>query len=449
MLQLNIIYKNLRSITCNTKLTLMAACVMGIILFTTAKGFAQNVEGIKFQKGLSWSKILEKAKKENKFIFLNGYTTWCVPCKEMAMDIFPRSDVGAFFNQNFISVAVQFDVTSSDDLEVRSWYDDAKKIHDKYQVQSYPTYLYFNPEGHLVHTLLGSTVNAKEFIEKSKLALDPKTQYSKLKQQYQNGNRDSIFLATLTAVGYSLGDQDSLKYYAQDYLRLKKDLFSANDVRLIVATTRKSSGIGFAYLRNHSKLVDSIVGPGVSKSVIKHIVSNEIVRPLTRLNLTITEYRGGMVVYGGTIIPNVDWQLAKNKLDADYSDISDEVLRKAKLEHFQELKDWKQYVLVIEAWRKSQSFDQIERDELDNYLRSLFDQCADKTALKYALKWSMQNLKADKSNLSYLLLNNKLLYKNGKHKTAVKNMRNFVKIDSPFKLDALSTLNKMEKREEI
>lgn len=106
-------------------------------------------------------------------------------------------------------------------------------------------------------------------------------------------------------------------------------------------------------------------------------------------------------------------------------------------------------MLVIEAWRKSQSFDQIERDELDNYLRSLFDQCADKTALKYALKWSMQNLKADKSNLSYLFLNNKLLYKNGKHKIAVKNMKNFVKIDSPFKLDALGTLNKMEKREEI
>jgi len=449
MLQLNIIYKNLRSIICSTKLTLMAACVMGIILFTTAKGFAQNVVGIKFQKGLSWSMILEKAKKEKKFIFLDGYTTWCVPCKEMAMDIFPRADVGAFFNQNFINVAVQFDVTSSDDLAVRSWYDDAKKIREKYKVQSYPTYLYFNAEGYLVHTLLSSTANANEFIEKSKLALEPKTQYTTLKQQYQHGNRDSTFLATLTAVGYALSDRDSLKYYAQDYLSLKKDLISANDVRLIVVTTKKSSDIGFAHLRNHPKLVDSIFGPGVSKSIVKHIVSNEIVRPLTRVNLTITEHGGGMVVYGGTIIPDVDWQLAKNKLDVDYSDISDEILRNAKTEHFQELKDWKQYVLVIEAWKKSQSFDQVERDELDNYLRSLFDQCADKIALKRALKWSMQNLKADKSNLSYLLLYNKLLYKNGKHNTAVKNMENFVKTESPFKLDALGTLSKMKNREEI
>jgi len=428
-------------------MTLTVVCVSWLFVFTATEAFAQNDVGIKFEKGLSWSKILEKARKENKFIFLDGYTTWCGPCKQMAKDIFPKQEVGEFFNQNFINVAVQFDVTSSDDPEVKSWHEDAKKIHDAYKVGSYPTYLYFNPQGSLVHTLIGGTVDAKEFIEKSKLALDPKTQYATLKTQYQNGNRDSTFLANIAFMAYSLRKQDSLQYYAQDYLKLQKDLLSPSNIRLITATTRKSSDIGFALLRNHPKLVDSIVGPGVSKRIVKHIVSNEIIRPLTRLNLTITEYGGGMVIYGGAIIPNVDWQLAKTKLDVDYSDISGEMLRQAKLEHFQELKDWKQYVLVIEAWIERNGGSSINRDELGNYLGSIFEQCADKNVLRSALKWSKQNMKADKSNLSYLFIYNKLLYKNGKHKAAVKNMKNFVKIDSPYKSDAMDTLNKMEKGE--
>ena len=59
-------------------------------------GTAQNRE-IKFEQG-NWAGILEKAKKENKIIYLDCYTTWCGPCKWMAKNVFTNDTAADFYN---------------------------------------------------------------------------------------------------------------------------------------------------------------------------------------------------------------------------------------------------------------------------------------------------------------------------------------------------------------
>ena len=66
----------------------------------------------------NWNKIVAQAKKENKFIFVDCYTTWCGPCKEMSKEIFPKKKVGNFFNKTFINVAFQLDTTKKDNANV-------------------------------------------------------------------------------------------------------------------------------------------------------------------------------------------------------------------------------------------------------------------------------------------------------------------------------------------
>lgn len=95
------------------------------VLFCTTVS-AQEQAGIKFEKGLSWAQLKEKAKKENKYIFLDCFTTWCAPCKVMEQEVFTRKNVGDFFNASFINVKAQFDSTKNDNEEVRSWYPDVK-----------------------------------------------------------------------------------------------------------------------------------------------------------------------------------------------------------------------------------------------------------------------------------------------------------------------------------
>jgi thioredoxin-related protein len=71
----------------------------------------------------------------------------------MAREVFPQPAVGEFFNKNFLNVAVQFDVTKKDGQEVKNWYKDAAAIAKNYKINSYPTYLFFNPAGELVHSI--------------------------------------------------------------------------------------------------------------------------------------------------------------------------------------------------------------------------------------------------------------------------------------------------------
>lgn len=51
--------------------------------------------GIRFAEG-SWKELLETAKKEGKLIFVDCYTEWCQPCKQMEQQVFPSKKWGSF-----------------------------------------------------------------------------------------------------------------------------------------------------------------------------------------------------------------------------------------------------------------------------------------------------------------------------------------------------------------
>lgn len=68
----------------------------------------ESVKGIQFTQ-LEWKKILNKASKDEKLIFIDCYTTWCGPCKLMAKNVFTDSEVGHFFNEHFINVKLDME----------------------------------------------------------------------------------------------------------------------------------------------------------------------------------------------------------------------------------------------------------------------------------------------------------------------------------------------------
>ncbi len=73
-----------------------------VMIVTIANFFAQN-RSINFEQG-SLQKTLEKAKTENKLIFIDVYTAWCGPCKKMDKLVFTNDTVADFFNQYFVSI---------------------------------------------------------------------------------------------------------------------------------------------------------------------------------------------------------------------------------------------------------------------------------------------------------------------------------------------------------
>ncbi len=67
-------------------LTVLVLALAG--LFISTSSMAQN-RSVEFEHS-KWSKVLKKAKKENKLIFVDCYTSWCGPCKMMAKDVFTQ-----------------------------------------------------------------------------------------------------------------------------------------------------------------------------------------------------------------------------------------------------------------------------------------------------------------------------------------------------------------------
>lgn len=123
----------------------------------TAKIKSENKRHIAFEK-LDWKDILAKAKKEKKLIFVDAYTVWCRPCIQMAKDVFTLDKVADFYNGNFINVSMDMEKGVGPSL--------AKK----YNVTAYPTFLFIDGSGKLVHTGLGFQ-EADAFIEIGKTAL--------------------------------------------------------------------------------------------------------------------------------------------------------------------------------------------------------------------------------------------------------------------------------------
>ncbi len=101
-----------------------------------------NAQGIAFEHG-TFTEAKQKAAKENKLIFIDAFTVWCGPCKQLAKNIFPLQEVGDYFNKNFINV--KMDMEKGEGIEMAK----------TYSVNAYPTLLFVNAKGELVHRTCG------------------------------------------------------------------------------------------------------------------------------------------------------------------------------------------------------------------------------------------------------------------------------------------------------
>ena len=54
-------------------------------------------EGVNF-RDITFEEALKQAKSENKLVFMDCYTSWCGPCKNMADKVFPQKAAGDYFN---------------------------------------------------------------------------------------------------------------------------------------------------------------------------------------------------------------------------------------------------------------------------------------------------------------------------------------------------------------
>ncbi len=144
--------------------------ILSLLITVSITTTLAQEDGIQFFEG-SWAEILAQAKNLNKVIFMDAYATWCGPCKQMSANVFPQKEVGGFFNANFLSV--KMDMEKGDGLALAKLYN----------VRAYPTLLFINWKGEIIHRSVGGR-KAEAFIELGKEALDDTKNFRSLELAY-------------------------------------------------------------------------------------------------------------------------------------------------------------------------------------------------------------------------------------------------------------------------
>lgn len=122
-------------------------------LVFTAATFAQT--GIKFEHS-NWKAVVQKAKKENKLIFMDAYTTWCGPCRMLQANVFPNKELGDLYNANFVNLKM--------DMET----PEGEMLAEMFPIRAYPTLLFIDPKsGKVVKEIIGYQ-EARTLIEHGK-----------------------------------------------------------------------------------------------------------------------------------------------------------------------------------------------------------------------------------------------------------------------------------------
>lgn len=124
-----------------------------------AKIKAANSRQIQFQN-ISFEEAIAKAKKEDKLVFIDAYTSWCRPCKQMQMHVFTLDKVADYYNDNFICVKYDF-------------HKDRPDLAKRFGVKGYPGYIFVNGDTVQVHQD-GGYQEADKFISQGEVALKNK-----------------------------------------------------------------------------------------------------------------------------------------------------------------------------------------------------------------------------------------------------------------------------------
>ncbi len=181
-------------------------------------------DGIKFGKQ-SFAKTLEQAKKENKLIFLDAFASWCGPCKLLDKNVFPKKEVGDYFNANFLNLHI--DMEKGEGIEIAK----------KYSIYSYPTLLFIDGDGKVVYKAAGY-MSPQELISIAKEALNPENTLENKIAKFEAGEKDPEFLMGLIKNTYS-SDFSLAQKVATRYFQTRTDAtYSKEEAGMLLFFTK-------------------------------------------------------------------------------------------------------------------------------------------------------------------------------------------------------------------
>lgn len=239
-------------------------------------------QGILFENG-TFAAALDKAKQENKIVFLDVYTTWCGPCKQMAANLFPNAEAGKLYNKHFVNYKI--DAEKGEGIEVA----------EKYKIQGYPTNLFLKPDGAVVYTVMGAG-DLKWFLENANVAIAE--------------SKDPLDWADYEAkLNSNKIDKEFLKHYLVKGKRLGKNTDKGLDLYVDKYIGKKIKDEDINFLLEHNQTMDNKAYAVLDKN---KVAVNK---------LKAAEVPDFFVYYTESLVPGTIEKLAAEKNEAAFKNI--------------------------------------------------------------------------------------------------------------------------------
>lgn len=131
----------------------------------------------------SWKQLSEKAKKENKLIFIHLEDDQCRQCYEVAAQGFASSILKEKFEQNFVSIRVNVNTKNG------------KRLTEKFDIKGALICLFIDADGNILHRYNGSASAGFIYAEQADIAISRKSRksLSEYEKEYVAGERSLRF----------------------------------------------------------------------------------------------------------------------------------------------------------------------------------------------------------------------------------------------------------------
>lgn len=362
--------------------------------------------GVTFEQG-TWTDVIAKAKKETKLIFVDAYTDWCGWCKVMDKETFPDEKIGELFSANFIAYKINMEV------------GDGIKMAMKYRVQSYPSYLIFNPDGKLLYKTVGYQ-KADEFLKTLTASLDKKNQ---MNYPSTFENLDVTYPDIYKAVFET--DKKKRKTATADdaakYLDTQKDLFSEVNwsVMFRFTLTDKYRDVFLANIDKYKELYGDVeVNDKLGK-----ILSKTVKQAADKKDEKALQYSLSLV-------------------DKYIKEGAENQKLMLQMDYFQEAKQWAEYAdVTIKYIDKNGANDE---NLLNLYAWDFYVNISDKQFLSHAERWAKKAVEMKdehRFNDTYAAV----LYKLGKKEEAFKVAQHAIELGKKENVNTKETESLIEK----
>jgi thiol-disulfide isomerase/thioredoxin len=354
-----------------------------LVFFSSISQNYVHAQGMQFFEG-NWEQLKAEAKKQHKAIFVDCYTSWCGPCKMMATKVFPDKNVGDFYNTSFVNYSL--------DMEK----GEGPQISKEFNVRFYPTLLYFNTEGELMHRTAGARP-ADMFVNEGKIALDPNQNLMGSIKRFQAGERDTAFLMQLLLMVRNVDDKVQEDAMATFWKSVpESELMSSYNWLRFKELDNNINSPQYNYILNHKE------------AFIRKFGDEEV-------NKALFEKAAYSIQHAAETKDEKLMLHAKAILDSSHIDEIVKFASLGELMYYKSTGEIKKFRKLVRVY--ADKYAKNNADELNNIAFESYSNVNDKELLKDALKWSEQSVKITKQYANMDTYAH-ILYKLGKKKEA-------------------------------